>query len=164
MIIVLSRISYVQLFAILWTIAHQALLYMGFSRQEYRSGLPCPPPRDLPDPVIEPSSLYVSWIGRWVFTTGATWKAQYMSKVLLFHSQEWRKIKLVIGFQIEFFCSISQRHTQVSFTQIRNLSQSLCQSIIANIMFTLIALSFPSYFQVLIFLLFNILIYVFNML
>jgi len=39
---------------------------MGFSRQEYWSGLPCPPPRDLPDPVIEPSSLYVSWVVRWV--------------------------------------------------------------------------------------------------
>ena len=66
MIRVLSSISHVQLFEILWTIAQQALLYMGFSRQEYGSGLPCPPPRDLPDPVIELSSLYVSWIGRWV--------------------------------------------------------------------------------------------------
>ena len=98
------------------------------------------------------------------FTTGATWEAQYMSKVLLFHSQEWRKIKLVTGSQIELFCSISERHIQVSFTEIRDLSQSLCHSIIANIMFTLIALSFPSYFQVLIFLSFNVLIYVLSML
>ena len=42
--------------AIPWTIAHQAPLNMGFSRQEYWSGLPCPPPGDLPDPWIEPSS------------------------------------------------------------------------------------------------------------
>ena len=40
----------------LWTIACQALLSMGFSRQEYWSGLPFPSPGDLPDPVIEPRS------------------------------------------------------------------------------------------------------------
>ena len=39
-----------------WTVARQAPLSMGFSRQEYWSGLPCPPPRDLPDPGIEPAS------------------------------------------------------------------------------------------------------------
>ena len=39
------------------TAACQAPLYMGFSRQEYWSGLPCPPPGDLPDPGIEPVSL-----------------------------------------------------------------------------------------------------------
>ena len=41
----------------LWTVALQALLSMGFSRQEYWSGLPCPPPGNLPDPGIEPASL-----------------------------------------------------------------------------------------------------------
>ena len=41
---VLSRFSYVQLFVTPWTVAHQALLPVGFSRQEYWSGLPCPPP------------------------------------------------------------------------------------------------------------------------
>ena len=40
-----------------WTIAHQAPLSMGFSRQEYWSGLPRPPPGDLPNPDIEPESL-----------------------------------------------------------------------------------------------------------
>ena len=49
--------SCVQLFAILWTAAHQAPLSMGFSRQEYWSGLPCPPSGDLPDPGIESMSL-----------------------------------------------------------------------------------------------------------
>ena len=39
-----------------WTVAHQALLSMGFPRQEYRSGLPFPSPGDLPDPGIKPSS------------------------------------------------------------------------------------------------------------
>ena len=42
----------------LWTVAHQAPLSMGFSRQEYWSGLPCPPPGDLPDPGTEPCILF----------------------------------------------------------------------------------------------------------
>ena len=48
--------SHVRLFATPWTIARQAPLSLGFSRQEYWSGLPCPPPGDLPDPGIEPRS------------------------------------------------------------------------------------------------------------
>jgi len=39
-----------------WAVAHQAPLSMGFSRQEYWSGLPFPTPGDLPDPEIEPMS------------------------------------------------------------------------------------------------------------
>ena len=46
----------VQLFATPWTVVHQALSSMGFSRQEYWSGLPFPSPRDLPNPGIEPRS------------------------------------------------------------------------------------------------------------
>ena len=53
----LSHFSRVQLFATLWTVAHQASLPMGFSKQEYWSRLPFPPPGDLPDPGVEPTSL-----------------------------------------------------------------------------------------------------------
>ena len=53
---VLSCLSCVQLSAILWTVACQAPLSMGFSRQEYWSGLPCPAPGHLPDLEIEPTS------------------------------------------------------------------------------------------------------------
>ena len=53
---VLSPFSHVGLFVIPWTVACQALLSMGFPRQEFWSGLPCPPPGDLPDPGIEPAS------------------------------------------------------------------------------------------------------------
>ena len=49
--------SHVRLFAIPWTVAHQAPLSMGFFRQEYLSGLPRTPPGDLPDPGVEPRSL-----------------------------------------------------------------------------------------------------------
>ena len=52
----LSHFSPVQFFGILWTIACRAPLSMGFSRQEYWSGLPFPSPGDLPDPGIEPRS------------------------------------------------------------------------------------------------------------
>ena len=51
-----SCFSHVQLFAMLWTVAHQAPLSMGFSMQEHWSGLPCPSPGDLLDPGIEPVS------------------------------------------------------------------------------------------------------------
>ena len=50
------KLSPVLLFATLWTVAHQAPLSMGFSRQEYWSGLPFPSPGDLPHPGIEPAS------------------------------------------------------------------------------------------------------------
>ena len=49
-------LSRVRLFATPWTIAKQVPLSMGFSRQEHWRGLPFPPPGDLPDPGIEPSS------------------------------------------------------------------------------------------------------------
>ena len=51
-----KSLSRVQLFATLWTVAHQAPLSTGFSRQEYWSGLPFSSPGNLPDPGIEPRS------------------------------------------------------------------------------------------------------------
>ena len=53
---VLSRFSHVRLFVTLWTVAHQAPLSLGFSRQEYQSGLPRHPPGGLPQPWIKPRS------------------------------------------------------------------------------------------------------------
>ena len=57
LLFVLSCFSCDWLFGTPWTIAHQAPLSLGFSRQEYWSGLPFPPPEDLPDSGIEPRSL-----------------------------------------------------------------------------------------------------------
>ena len=51
-----KSLSRVRLFATPWTVAHQAPPSMGFSRQEYWSGVPFPSPGDLPNPGIEPGS------------------------------------------------------------------------------------------------------------
>ena len=48
--------SHVRLFVTPWTVARQAPLFMGFSRQEYWSRLPFPSPKDLPNPGIDPRS------------------------------------------------------------------------------------------------------------
>ena len=56
-------------FATPWTVAHQAPLSMGFSRQEYWSGLSFPPPGDLPDPGMEPTSLMCPALAGGFFTT-----------------------------------------------------------------------------------------------
>ena len=69
----MSPFSCVWLCATLWTIARQAPLSMGFSRQEYWSGLPCPP-GDLLNPGIEPASLTTPALAGGFFSTIATWK------------------------------------------------------------------------------------------
>ena len=57
------------------SVAHQAPLSMGFFSQEYWSGLPCPPARDLPDPGIEPTPLSSPASAGRFFTTSAIWEA-----------------------------------------------------------------------------------------
>ena len=68
----------VQLFVTLWTVAHQASLSMGFSRQEHWSGLPFPTPGDLPDPGIEPTSPVALALSGRFFTTRALEFAIYI--------------------------------------------------------------------------------------
>ena len=70
-----SRFSHVRLFAILWIAARQAPLAMGFPRQGYWGGLPCPSPGHLPDPGMEPVSLKSSALAGEFFATSATWEA-----------------------------------------------------------------------------------------
>ena len=65
----------------LWTVARQAPLSMGFSRQEYWNWLSCPPPEDLPDPGTEPVSLTSSALGGGFFTTSTTWERKSESEV-----------------------------------------------------------------------------------
>ena len=80
----LNHFSCVQLFVTLWTVACQAPLSMGFSRQEYRSGLPCPPPGDLPDPGIEPVSVTSLALADEFFATSTTWEALQHCVVWIF--------------------------------------------------------------------------------
>ena len=68
----LSFFSCVRLFATLWTVAPQAPLSMGFSRQEHWSGFQCPPLGDLPNSGIETASLALAG---GFFTTSTTWEA-----------------------------------------------------------------------------------------
>jgi len=68
---VLSR---VQLFVASWAVAHQTPLSMGLSWREYWSGLPFPPPGDLPDPGVEPTSLLSPALADGLFTSSATWE------------------------------------------------------------------------------------------
>ena len=72
----LSRFSGVQLFVTPWTVAHQAPLSMGFSRQEYWSGLPFPSPGDLPNPGIKLVSLF-TLVGDFS-STNTTWEAHIL--------------------------------------------------------------------------------------
>ena len=76
----LSPFGGVQLFATLWIIAHQAPLSMEFSRQEYCSGCPCPPPGDLPDSRVEPHLPSPALAG-WFFITSATWEAHVCGQI-----------------------------------------------------------------------------------
>ena len=72
---VLSCFSHIRLFVTPQTVARQALLSMGFPRQEYWTGLPFPTLRDLPDPGIEPASLMSPALAGRFFTTSAPWEA-----------------------------------------------------------------------------------------
>ena len=73
---VLSHFSRVWLFVTLWTVTHEAPLFMGFFRQKYWRGLPCPPPGDLPNPGIKPMFLMSSVLAGRFFTTSTNWKAK----------------------------------------------------------------------------------------
>ena len=66
-----SLFSRVRPFSTFWTVARRDPLSMGFSRQEYWSGLLCPPPGDLPDPGIEPVSLMSPSLAGGFFTASA---------------------------------------------------------------------------------------------
>ena len=68
----LSRFSHVQLFVAPWTVVHQGSLSMGYSRQEYWSGLPSSPPEHLLDPGIKLTSLMSPALAGRFFTTSST--------------------------------------------------------------------------------------------
>ena len=69
-----------RLFVILWTVTHQAPLPMGFSGQEYWSGLPCPSPGDPPYTGIKHMSLMSLAMAGGLFTSSATWEATILKR------------------------------------------------------------------------------------
>ena len=75
----LSRSRNAPLFVTPWTVARQAPLSIGFSRQEHWSGLPCPPPGDLPEHGIQSVSLALAG---GFFTTSTTWEAPHQAGVM----------------------------------------------------------------------------------
>ena len=110
----LSPFSRVCLFAIPWTVAHQAPLSMGFSRQEYWSGLPCPPPGDLPDPGIGG-----------FFTASATWEIPTLNSMYvrftIEENQPWCLLlsSLFRGCRYNWLSSLSTTHSgKAQFTQL----------------------------------------------
>ena len=96
-------LSHVRLLATLWTVACRAPLSMGFSRQEYWSGLPLPTPGDLPDPGIEPASLASPVFAGRFFTTAPS-KSLTCFKVV-FYTQiptDFWQIYLGNGFPVSY--------------------------------------------------------------
>ena len=78
---VCMSLNCVQLFVTPWTVARQAPLSMGFSRQDYWTGLPFPPPGDLSDPGMELSSLaFSALVGRF-FITEPPGKPRYIVEI-----------------------------------------------------------------------------------
>ena len=78
-----------------WTVSHPAPLSMGFSRQEYWSRLPFPPPGDLSDPRMEPTSLVSPALAGGVLTTSSTWEG-------CFHiATDWNTLSLSVKDKLE---------------------------------------------------------------
>ena len=92
----LSHFSCVWLFTTLWTVARQAPLSMGFSRQEYWSGLPCPFSENLPNPGIEPASFMSPALTGRFFNTTATWGAHWTPLYLIPHTTRIKDIYMIL--------------------------------------------------------------------
>ena len=97
-----NNFSHVQLFATLWTVAHQASLCMGFYQHEYWSGLPLPPPGDLPDPGISPALA-----GRFFIT-------EPLGKPILF---PWGLLTLETGVDFIRWLTVKTFNFSTSFSQ-----------------------------------------------
>ena len=84
----LNHFSHVWLCETLWTVARQAPVLMGILQARRLEWVPCPPPRDLPNPKIQPAFIHISCIGRQFFNPSATWEAHvqiYYLYIYIFH-------------------------------------------------------------------------------
>ena len=97
-------------------LAGQAPLSMRFSRQEYWSGLPCPPPGHLPDPEIIPASLASPALAGRFFTTSATWEAPYPSCGYLKYFTQYLTSKSRIHWSLQLL--EQENETGIFFSQL----------------------------------------------
>ena len=131
---IFSCFSCVQLCATPRTIAHQAPLSTGFSRQEYWSGLPFPPPGDLLDSGIELAPLLSPALAGGFFTTSAAWEAHTERASLeRTHLTEPNPILFLkvpqdlITNNVKFTKSSTQPNNQIT-NQITSTQMILCES------------------------------------
>ena len=117
----LSRFSRVWLFVTTRTAAHQTPLPMGFSRQEYWSGFPCPLPEDLPNPGVE--SALVGWF----FTTSATWEIPTKHGTILSDTAQFIFLKIAVPVipVWEMLCTTTTLYISLAF-------KSACQRLRSN--------------------------------
>ena len=94
-------------FVTLWTVASQAPLSMGFSRQEYWSGLPCPPAGDLPYSGIELPTLKSPVLANSFFTTSATWEAISYRDIIL-HINYAAAVWILIFWSLSVTCLLGK--------------------------------------------------------
>ena len=97
-----KSLSHVRLFVTPWTVARQASLSMGFSRQEYWSELLCCPPEDLPDPGIKPLSLVSPAFAGRFFATETTFHQIFLNiflVIIIFHIKILILRKVVSNYQ-----------------------------------------------------------------
>ena len=107
----LNCFSHVQLFLTLMTIACQVPLSMVFRRQEYWSGLPCPPLGDLPNPGIEPTSLrYPALVCRFFITSAPLEVLSYVNFITKRKGKNGENTCITAYFATECFRSDTQEH------------------------------------------------------
>ena len=120
-----SCFCHVWVCATLGTVAHQALLSTGFSRQEYWGGLPCPSPGDLPNSGIEPASLMSpALVGRF-FTTVKYYTTIKNNEIMPF-AATWMDLEIII------LSEVSQRQISYYTTYIWNLRKRYKQTYLQN--------------------------------
>ena len=107
----LNCFSHVQLFLTLMTIACQVPLSMVFRRQEYWSGLPCPPPGDHPNPGIEPTSLrYPALVYRFFITSAPLEVLSYVYFITKRKGKNEENTCITAYFATECFWSDTREH------------------------------------------------------
>ena len=112
----LNCFHHIWLFVTLWTVARKAPLSMGSFRREYESGLPCPPPGDLPDTGIKPTSLKSPELAARFFTTCATWEtlSSYILQLIFFSPSSnryrvWHVVVVTLWSSIHRLINIDER-------------------------------------------------------